>query len=79
MGTEGIEGISVETRNYGATAAFWKSMGFERQPFEPQHWAVVEAFVSDPDGRTISLQAPLPKGVVAIDEHTHHELKYGSP
>ena len=29
MATEGIEGIYVETRNYGATAAFWKSMGFE--------------------------------------------------
>ena len=131
MATEGIEGIYVETRNYGATAAFWKSMGFaslfetdhgsgqwvhphggpyvfinERhdgelethpilhvadstsfaparepdyaQPFEPQHWAVVEAFVRDPDGRTISLQAPLPEGVVAIDEHTHHQQKYGS-
>jgi len=48
------------------------------QPFEPQHWAVVEAFVRDPDGRTISLQAPLPEGVVAVDERTHHEQKYGS-
>ncbi|PSJ25253.1 glyoxalase [Streptosporangium nondiastaticum] len=29
MTTEGIEGFLVETRNYGATAAFWKSLGFE--------------------------------------------------
>ncbi len=29
MTTDGIEGFLVETRNYGATAAFWKSLGFE--------------------------------------------------
>ncbi|MGW4892535.1 VOC family protein [Kitasatospora sp. NPDC004240] len=29
MATDGIEGFLVETRNYGATAAFWKSLGFE--------------------------------------------------
>lgn len=29
MTTDGIEGICVETRNYGATAAFWRSLGFE--------------------------------------------------
>ena len=29
MATEGIEGFVVETRNYGATAAFWASLGFE--------------------------------------------------
>jgi hypothetical protein len=29
MATEGIEGLVVETRNYGATAAFWASLGFE--------------------------------------------------
>lgn len=29
MATEGIEGFLVETRNYGATAAFWKSLGYE--------------------------------------------------
>ena len=28
-GTEGIEGLLVETRNYGATAALWRSLGFE--------------------------------------------------
>lgn len=36
MTTEGIEGISIETRNYGATAAFWKSLGFEPQ-IETEH------------------------------------------
>jgi hypothetical protein len=29
MTTDGIQGFLVETRNYGATAAFWKSLGFE--------------------------------------------------
>ncbi len=34
---------------------------FVRQ-FEPQHWGVTEALVEDPDGRTVSLQAPLGDG-----------------
>lgn len=36
MATEGIVGFYVETRNYGATAAFWRSLGFESQ-FETDH------------------------------------------
>lgn len=32
MATDGIEGVLVGTRNYGATAAFWKSPGFENVP-----------------------------------------------
>lgn len=113
MATEGIEGLYIETRNYGATAAFWRSLGFEAvvetdhgsgqwvhpaggpyvfiaergdgdlevhpvlrvadaatfaperpldevQPFTPQHWGALEAVVRDPDGRTVSLQAPAP-------------------
>lgn len=132
MATEGIEGLYVETRNYGATAAFWSSMGFENQfetghgsgqwahpgggpyvfisehhdgeleahpilrvrdasgfapsrqpefamPFTPQHWQVLEAHVRDPDGRIVSLQAPLPDGVAAPDADTHHADKYGHP
>ncbi|WP_261553589.1 VOC family protein [Frankia tisae] len=120
MATEGIEGFHVTTRNYGATAAFWSSLGFanvfetdhgsgqwvhpaggpyiliiERhegelatypvlrvadstafapdrepdfaQPFTARHWGVVEALVRDPDGRTVSLEAPLPDGVAASD------------
>ena len=114
MATEGIEGLHVETRNYGATAAFWASLGFKNtfesgdgsgqwvhpaggpyvliveqhdaepkvypvlrvadparfapqrpvefaQPFTARHWGVLEALVSDPDGRTVSLEAPLPQ------------------
>jgi hypothetical protein len=34
--TEGIEGFYVETRNYGATAAFWSSLGFVNE-FETGH------------------------------------------
>ena len=36
MATEGIQGVLVETRNYGATAAFWRSLGFENL-FETDH------------------------------------------
>lgn len=121
MATEGIEGIHVETRNYGAMAAFWASLGFKNtfesengsgqwvhpaggpyvliverhdaepviypvlrvadaagfapgrqlkftQPFTAQHWGVLEALIHDPDGRTVSLEAPLPEG-----ESGHHE------
>jgi hypothetical protein len=36
VATEGIQGLHVETRNYGATAAFWASLGFENT-FETDH------------------------------------------
>ena len=36
MATEGIVGLYVETRSYGATAAFWRSLGFENL-FETDH------------------------------------------
>jgi len=131
VATEGIEGLYVETRNYGATAAFWASMGFKSvfetdhgsgqwvhpgggpyvfineqhdadlathpilhvtdatafrperpaefvQDFTPEHWGVVEALIRDPDGRVVSLQAPLPDGVVAPSASAHHAEKYGS-
>ena len=131
MATEGFEGFYVETRNYGATAAFWASLGFINlfetdhgsgqwvhpaggtyvfineqhegelethpilrvadatafrpartpdfaQPFTAQHWGVVEALVRDPDGRNVSLQAPIPDGIVAPDAGTHHHEKYGT-
>jgi hypothetical protein len=121
MATEGIEGFVVETRNYGATAAFWASLGFENtfesedgsgqwahpgggpyvliverhdvepqlypvlrvadaagfapgrdlefvQPFTAQHWGVLQALVRDPDGRTVSLEAPQPEGADGYDE-----------
>jgi hypothetical protein len=105
-------GFYVETRNYGATAAFWSSLGFRKiletdhgsgqwehpaggpfvfiaeqharelamypmlsvpdaksfnparapefvQPFTLQHWGALEAIVRDPDGRHVSLHAPV--------------------
>jgi hypothetical protein len=36
MTTEGIEGIYVETHNWGKTCAFWQSLGF-RLEFETDH------------------------------------------
>ena len=36
MATEGFVGFYVETRNYGATAAFWSSLGY-RNAFETDH------------------------------------------
>ena len=36
MATQGFEGMHITTRNYGATAAFWKSLGFE-STFETDH------------------------------------------
>lgn len=131
MASEGIEGLYVETRNYGATASFWSSLGFEAafetdhgsgqfahpaggpyvfvneqhdgalqthpilrvadassfaparavdyaQAFTPQHWDVVEALVRDPDGRIVSLQAPLPEGLAAPDASAHHREKDGT-
>ena len=132
MATTGFQGFYVETRSYGATAAFWASLGFENvfdtdhgsgqwvhpsggpyvfiaengdpavalethpilgvadatafrpsrppeflRPFEPQHWGVVEALLADPDGREVSLQAPVPDGVAAPDMDEHHDDKYG--
>ena len=131
MSTEGFAGIYVPTHNYGATAAFWKSLGFAAsfetghgsgqwehpnggpyvfidenhegeltfQPilavadstafaperpvdverdWEPEHWGVVAMVLRDPDGRILSLNAPLPPGVEAPNMDDHHEEKYGS-
>ena len=36
MATQGFLGIYVETRDYGASAAFWRSLGFVVQ-FETDH------------------------------------------
>lgn len=47
------------------------------RPFEPQHWGVTEAMLHDPDGRDVSLQAPLPAGVDGVDADAHHAEKYG--
>jgi hypothetical protein len=31
------------------------------QPFTPQHWPALEMRLADPDGRALSVHAPLPK------------------
>jgi hypothetical protein len=36
--------------------------GSVAQPFKPEHWGVMEALLTDPDGRTVSVHAPLPAG-----------------
>lgn len=112
--TKGIQGLLIETHNWGRTVAFWQALGYELEfetdhhsgqlrhpsggpflfvaerapgtplqlqpmlevgdasaftppsagsvvrPFEAQHWGVVELLLADPDGRALSVQAPLP-------------------
>ena len=114
--TNGIQGLLIETHNWGKTVAFWKALGYElefetdhhsgqlRHPsggpylfiaerpegtlltmqpvlevndaatfippsssevvrsFEAQHWDALELVLADPDGRHLSVQAPLPVG-----------------
>lgn len=114
METEGIEGLLIETHNWGKTVAFWKALGYQLEfetdhhsgqlrhpaggpylfvaerppgqvlkvvpalavkdaarfsapssgtvvrPFAPQHWPVLEMVLADPDGRELSVHAPLP-------------------
>jgi hypothetical protein len=116
MTTRGIEGLLIETHNWGKSVAFWKSLGFElefetdhhsgrlrhpaggpwlfiaerppsqalkvvpglsvedaaaftapssggvKRPFIEEHWGVMQMLLSDPDGREISVEAPLKKG-----------------
>lgn len=113
METDGIEGLIIETYNWGKTVAFWQGLGYKLEfetghhsgrlrhprggpyifvaerprdralqlvpvfavgdaarfsppsagtvvrPFEPQHWHVLEMLLADPDGRPLSVQAPL--------------------
>jgi len=47
------------------------------QDWTPEHWAVMQALIRDPDGRIVSLQAPLPEGVSGPDASAHHEARYG--
>jgi hypothetical protein len=123
--TRGIEGLFVETRNWGKTVAFWTALGYELEfetdhhsgqlrhpaggpylfvaerpdatatgvqpivgvddaatftppaagtvdrPFTPQHWDVTEMLLGDPDGRPVSVQAPLAAGDVAPTSPRH--------
>jgi hypothetical protein len=115
METEGIEGLLIETHNWGKTVAFWQALGYELEfetdhhsgrlrhprggpyifvaerprdqalqvvlavgvrdaarfsppsagtvvrPFERQHWPALEMTLADPDGRPLSVHAPLPE------------------
>jgi hypothetical protein len=37
--------------------------------FEPQHWGITEMLLRDPDGRLVSVAAPLPEGAEAPAGH----------
>jgi catechol 2,3-dioxygenase-like lactoylglutathione lyase family enzyme len=121
--TDGIEGVLIDTHNWGKTVAFWKALGYELEfetdhhsgrlrhprggpylfvaerpagallqfqlvlavrdaakfappgsgqvvrPFEAQHWGVLELALADPDGRQLSVQAPLPQGIRKESRH----------
>jgi hypothetical protein len=43
------------------------------QPFTPQHWGVAEALLCDPDGRMVSVEAPIPAASSAADGHDGEE------
>jgi hypothetical protein len=114
MGTTGVEGLIIQTRNWGKTVAFWQSLGYQvefetgrnsgrlvhpaggpylfvverpgsadpeiqplvgtsdadsfeppragtvEHPFTGRHWGAAEMLLRDPDGRHVSVQAPLP-------------------
>ena len=114
MSTRGVEGLIIETRNWGKTVAFWQALGYRvefetgrnsgrlehpgggpylfvverpdaadpeiqplvatgdadsfeppragtvEQPFTGRHWGAAEMLLRDPDGRRVSIQAPLP-------------------
>jgi hypothetical protein len=45
------------------------SAGEVVRPFEAQHWHVLEMLVTDPDGRELSVQAPLPKNAGKTGQH----------
>jgi hypothetical protein len=123
--TRGIEGLLIETTNWGKTVAFWTALGYEvefetdhnsgqlrhpaggpylfvaevpegapvdfhplvgtddantftppaagsiERPFEPEHWGVSVMLLTDPDGRRVSVQAPLREGDVVPATHAH--------
>jgi len=113
MATKGIEGVLIETHNWGKSVAFWKSLGYEvefetdhqsgrlrhpaggpwlfiaerppehvlrvvpglsvddaatfvppasgtvKRPFIVEHWGAQQMLLADPDGREVSIEAPL--------------------
>jgi hypothetical protein len=113
MATHGVEGLIIQTRNWGKTVAFWQALGYRiefetgrnsgrlehpgggpylfvverpdaedpeiqplvatsdadsfqppragtvEHPFTARHWGAAEMLLRDPDGRHVSVQAPL--------------------
>jgi hypothetical protein len=112
MRTRGVEGLIIQTRNWGKTVAFWQALGYQvefetgrnsgrlehpaggpylfiverpdphpeiqplvaisdaggfeppqagtvEQPFTDMHWGAAQMLLRDPDGRHVSIQAPL--------------------
>jgi len=49
------------------------SAGVVVRPFEPQHWHVLELLLADPDGRELSVQAPLPAHGNAQGQERQHD------
>jgi hypothetical protein len=116
MTSRGIEGLIIQTRNWGRTVAFWQALGYRvefetgrnsgrlehpgggpylfvverpddpdpefqplvgaydadgfeppragtvEHPFTSRRWGSAEMLLRDPDGRHVSVQAPLPAG-----------------
>ena len=68
MATQGIKGLYVETHNYGATGAFWRSLGY-RAVFETGHsgqWVHPDGayvFIEEvPDGQALETHVILGVG-----------------
>jgi hypothetical protein len=43
--------------------------GTVAEPFAPTHWDSMQSMLLDPDGRRVSIEAPLPEGVEAAPGH----------
>jgi hypothetical protein len=115
MASSGVEGLIIQTHNWGKSVAFWQALGYQVEfetgrnsgrlrhpsggpylfvvelpesqdpeiqplvgvgdasafeppgagtvahPFAGRHWGVSEMLLRDPDGRHVSVQAPLPE------------------
>jgi hypothetical protein len=70
------ERLDVETPQTYPVVLASDAGGFEpprsatvEQAFEACHWNVMEALLRDPEGRPVSVQAPIPDGVEAPPGH----------
>jgi hypothetical protein len=70
------EHLDVETPQTYPVVVASDADGFEaprsgtvEQAFEARHWNVMEALLRDPEGRPVSVQAPIPEGVDAPPGH----------